>query len=141
MDFILSDHAKSECWDARSAWNGLKLRWLVRTENDDFDPTLVHALRPIPEKGFRILRVIYNETRTPVIVVTAYFDKEGDWAMKLEFDPQADAVYLELTDAEAEKSDEIQPGVILDYDAEGQIVGIEVLYISKRNQLPLPKAA
>jgi len=39
---------------------------------------LVHALRPIPEKGFRILRVIYNETRTPVIVVTAYFDKEGD---------------------------------------------------------------
>jgi len=61
--------------------------------------------------------------------------------MKLEFDPQADAVYLELTDAEAEKSDEIQPGVILDYDAEGQIVGIEVLYISKRNQLPLPKAA
>jgi uncharacterized protein YuzE len=61
--------------------------------------------------------------------------------MKLEFDPQADAVYLELTDAEVEESREIQSGVILDYDAEGQVVGIEVLCVSKRGQLPLQKAA
>lgn len=61
--------------------------------------------------------------------------------MKLEFDPQADAVYLELTAAEVEKSTEIQPGIVLDYDAEGQVVGIEVLYVSQRNQLPLKKAA
>jgi uncharacterized protein YuzE len=45
--------------------------------------------------------------------------------MKLKFDPQADAVYLELTDAEIEESKEIQPGIIMDYDAKGQIVGIE----------------
>jgi len=61
--------------------------------------------------------------------------------MKLEFDPQADALYLELMEAEVEQSKEIQPGVILDYDAEGRIVGIEVLYVSKRGQLPLKKAA
>ena len=61
--------------------------------------------------------------------------------MKLEFDPQADAVYLELTDAEVEESKEIQSGVILDYDAAGQVVGIEVLCVSKRSQLPLQKAA
>ncbi len=61
--------------------------------------------------------------------------------MKLEFDPQADAVYLELTAAEVEKSTEIQPGIVLDYDAEGQVVGIEVLYVSQRSQLPLKKAA
>ncbi len=61
--------------------------------------------------------------------------------MKLEFDPQADAVYLELTAAEVEKSTEIQPGIVLDDDAEGQVVGIEVLYVSQRNQLPLKKAA
>ncbi|CDH46581.1 DUF2283 domain-containing protein [Candidatus Contendibacter odensensis] len=51
--------------------------------------------------------------------------------MRLEFDPQADAVYLELTDAEVEESKEIQPGIIMDYDAEGRVVGIEVLYLSK----------
>jgi uncharacterized protein YuzE len=61
--------------------------------------------------------------------------------MKFEFDPQADAVYLELTDAEVEESKEIQPGIIMDYDAEGRIVGIEILYVSKRTQLPLQKAA
>ena len=61
--------------------------------------------------------------------------------MKLEFDPQIDALYLELMEAEVEQSKEIQPGVILDYDAEGRIVGIEVLYVSKRGQLPLKKAA
>ena len=61
--------------------------------------------------------------------------------MKLEFDPQADAVYLELTDAEIEESKEIQPGIMMDYDAEGRIVGIEVLYVSKRAELPLKKVA
>ena len=52
--------------------------------------------------------------------------------MKFEFDPQADAVYLELTDAEVEESKEIQPGIIVDYDSEGRFVGIEVLCVSKR---------
>lgn len=61
--------------------------------------------------------------------------------MKFEFDPQADAVYLELTDADVNESKEVQPGIIMDYDAEGRIVGIEVLYVSKRTQLPLQKAA
>jgi hypothetical protein len=44
--------------------------------NDFADPTLVHALRAIPEKGFRVLRVIYNETVDPMAVVTVYFDDE-----------------------------------------------------------------
>jgi uncharacterized protein YuzE len=61
--------------------------------------------------------------------------------MKLEFDPEADAVYLELIDAEVEASKEVQPGIILDYDLEGRVVGIEVLHVSQRNSLPLQKAA
>jgi uncharacterized protein YuzE len=61
--------------------------------------------------------------------------------MKLEFDPQADAVYLELTEAEVEASQEVQPGIILDYDVEGRVVGIEVLYVSQRSALTLQKAA
>lgn len=61
--------------------------------------------------------------------------------MKLEFDLEADAVYLELIDAEVEASQEVQPGIILDYDLEGRVVGIEVLHVSQRNSLPLQKAA
>jgi hypothetical protein len=40
------------------------------------DPSLVHVLRPIDERGFRVLRVIYNETNEPVTIVTAYLDDE-----------------------------------------------------------------
>jgi hypothetical protein len=36
---------------------------------------LRHALRPIAEFGYRVIRVIYNESRDPVHVVTAYFDR------------------------------------------------------------------
>jgi len=57
--------------------------------------------------------------------------------MKLEFDPQADAAYLEISDAEIETSQEIEPGIIADYDASGHIVGIEVLSVTKRS-LPAP---
>ena len=78
MEYLLSDHARKRI-QKRKIW----MEWLettltdpLRTESDEFDPSLVHALKPIPEKGFRMLRVIYNETRNPVLVVTAYFDSE-----------------------------------------------------------------
>jgi hypothetical protein len=47
-----------------------------RTENDLIDPALAHALLVIPERGFRVLRVIYDETVSPVRIVTLYFDEE-----------------------------------------------------------------
>lgn len=53
--------------------------------------------------------------------------------MKLEFDPIADALYLEISDHDVEESKEIERGVILDYDAKGNIVGVEVLSVSKRS--------
>jgi uncharacterized protein YuzE len=61
--------------------------------------------------------------------------------MKLEFDPEVDAAYLGLTDSTVEKPSEIQPGIIVDYDAEEQIIGIEILYVSKRAKPSLKKVA
>lgn len=52
--------------------------------------------------------------------------------MKLTIDRQADALYLDLDEAPAADSEEISPGLILDYSAEGKVVGIEMLYLSKR---------
>ena len=48
----------------------------ARIEIDPDDETLVHVLYPVPERAFRVLRVIYNETLDPVAIVTAYFDDE-----------------------------------------------------------------
>ncbi len=62
--------------------------------------------------------------------------------MKLEFDPIADAAYFEISGASTALTKEIEPGVIGDYDAEGHLVGIEVLAISKRSlSAPLREAA
>lgn len=52
--------------------------------------------------------------------------------MKLTIDREADALYLDLDEAPAAESKEISPGVILDYNEAGTVVGIEMLYLSKR---------
>lgn len=52
--------------------------------------------------------------------------------MKLTIDREADALYLNLDESPAAESEEISPGVILDYNAEGKVVGIEMLYLSTR---------
>jgi len=54
--------------------------------------------------------------------------------MKLRIDEEADALHLQLVDVPVLESEEVAPGVILDYDASNQVVGIEVLYLSKRPQ-------
>jgi uncharacterized protein YuzE len=61
--------------------------------------------------------------------------------MKIEFDQAADALYVQLAEGEIEKTEEIKPGMILDYDANGNVLGVELLYVSKRAELPIKKAA
>ncbi|MXX30876.1 MAG: DUF2283 domain-containing protein [Chloroflexi bacterium] len=50
--------------------------------------------------------------------------------MKLTFDREADALYLELDESEIYESEEVAPGVILDYSKTDRVVGIEVLGLS-----------
>ena len=52
--------------------------------------------------------------------------------MKLKVDQKADALYLSLTEAPASRSEEVSPGIIVDYDEQDRVVGVEMLYLSKR---------
>jgi len=76
MEFILIDHAEKRLQrrKIKPEWIRAALEYPDRTENDREDAALVHALRAIPEKNFRLLRVVYNETVEPVIIVTAFFE-------------------------------------------------------------------
>jgi len=52
--------------------------------------------------------------------------------MKLKIDHESDALYFRVTDAEIFESEEVPPGVILDFDEQGRVVGVEMLALSTR---------
>jgi len=56
--------------------------------------------------------------------------------MRMRVDHAADAVYLNLTDRPIKDSAEVADGIVVDYDAEGRIVGVEILDASKRTDDP-----
>ena len=56
--------------------------------------------------------------------------------MKVSYDPEVDIVRILLSDAPIVESDESKPGVIMDYDAQGHLVGLEVLDASHRLSVP-----
>ena len=56
--------------------------------------------------------------------------------MRLHVDQEADALYLRLDDSKIIESQEVVPGVVLDFNAERQVVGVEILRLSSRTPRP-----
>lgn len=56
--------------------------------------------------------------------------------MKVTYDPEVDVLRILFRDAPIDESDEDKPGIILDYDKDGNIVGLEVINASKRVENP-----
>lgn len=53
--------------------------------------------------------------------------------MKITYDSEVDVLRIIFSNAEIEESDEEKPGIILDYDEVGNIIGIEIIvYTSDR---------
>jgi uncharacterized protein YuzE len=52
--------------------------------------------------------------------------------MRLRIDRESDTLYLRLCEVEIIESEEVEPGVILDFDKDGLVVGIEMLRVSSR---------
>lgn len=59
----------------------------------------------------------------------------GRLIMKLQIDKETDALYLRLDDSKIIDSEEVSPGVVLDYNESNQVVGFEMLHLSKRTPL------
>ena len=51
--------------------------------------------------------------------------------MKLHVDERADALYLRLDDSPIRESEEVAPGIVLDFNERDEVVGIEVLHLSR----------
>ena len=52
--------------------------------------------------------------------------------MKMYYDEKTDALYLRLDDSKIVESEEVRPGIVLDFNSQKQVVGIEVLNLKRR---------
>ena len=52
--------------------------------------------------------------------------------MRIRYDEKVDALYLRLDDSKVVESEEVQPGIVVDFNARKQVVGIEVLNLKRR---------
>lgn len=52
--------------------------------------------------------------------------------MRIHYDEKVDAFYLRLDNSKIVESDELKPGVIVDFNAQNDVVGIEVLDFKRR---------
>ena len=56
--------------------------------------------------------------------------------MKISYDPEVDVLRIIFSNAAIEESDEEKPGMILDFDKDGNVVGLEIPDASKRMENP-----
>jgi uncharacterized protein YuzE len=55
--------------------------------------------------------------------------------MKIDYYPETDSLYIDLSEKSSVESKEISEGIVLDYDAEGNLVGIDIDNASTKVQL------
>ena len=74
---ILTKHAQQNV-----ARDGLDLAWIEATittpqhaDRDPKDATIRRAWRSIPQRGGRVLRVVFRPAGADIVVVTAFFDR------------------------------------------------------------------
>ena len=59
--------------------------------------------------------------------------------MKARYDPEVDALSIKWGETQYAESNEVAPGIILDYDLDGNVIGVEVLDASKQIEQYLGK--
>lgn len=51
---------------------------------------------------------------------------------RIHIDPEVDAMNIDVAPGPSSRTEVVAPGIMIDYDEQDRIVGIEVLYVSKR---------
>jgi uncharacterized protein YuzE len=132
----------------RIAERGIALSWVEATiatpdwSVDDGRPGITRSFKAISAAGDKILRVAHRPDGNDIAVITALLPSE-EAMMKVTYDPQADAFYARFAPEETTIANTVEaaPNVMLDLDAQGELVGIEVLGVAHRLAATKPAAA
>lgn len=93
----------------------------------------MHYIKAIAEHGGRFLRVVGESARdSKAYRHRILWSTFAEGIMRLKVDRENDVLYFRLDESAIVESEEVQPGVILDFNAEGNVVGIEMLNLSTR---------
>jgi uncharacterized protein YuzE len=55
--------------------------------------------------------------------------------MRIEYDREADALYIQMQEKYVAKTKEVEEGVLIDFDGENKLIGIEMLDVTRRFDL------
>jgi uncharacterized protein YuzE len=131
---ILTAHARMRLQDRH-----IDLRWVEDTvskpdwiERDPLDALVERRFRSISQFGGRVLRVACVETISSIRVIKCNVrpEREAKAMTDITYDAEADAVYIAVGRGKVDRTEETGP-FIYDVDADGHIVGIEILSASK----------
>lgn len=85
-----------------------------------------------PESKNYLIRVIVNLEKILSWSLPHIRHPKSTNIMKVKYNKEVDVVSIIFSDEQVEESDENKPGIIMDYDTKGNIVGIEILNASQR---------
>ena len=125
----------------RTRQYGLALSWIEATVAapdwtvpDPRERGVTRSFKAIPERGGRVMRVAHRPDGDDVLVLSAFF-RQGSEAMKpkASYDPEADAIGISFKPdgVEYAESEEVAPGLVLDYGADGRVIGAEILGVRR----------
>jgi uncharacterized protein YuzE len=132
---VLSTHAR-EAVEKRN----VALDWIERAlalpdfTHPDPDPALMRSFKAIEEADGRILRVVHSSRRRGHSDRHRPFRQRCQAMMRTSYDPEVDAMFIWFgpEGVKSIETEEVAPGVMLDFDEKGQVIGIEVLGVSQR---------
>jgi uncharacterized protein YuzE len=139
----LTKHAQ-EAVDVRNialAWIEAVVASSDFVEADPRHPERKRSYKTITEHGGRILRVVHRAEGDDIVIITVHFRSRSTAMIKTSYDPEVDAMFVWFGPGgiKSAGTEEVSPGMMLDFDSDGRVIGIEVLDVSER--MTRPKAA
>jgi len=92
--------------------------------NEEYEEAYGDKLKAVHKINGKEIEVILKPENDKILIYNYLLEVKS---LNLSFDPEADAVYIELSQNEIKKTEKVDDRTMIDIDEEGEISGIEIL--------------